>query len=63
MHTLDQLYAQFQISAEEGDRLRRLADPGRHVHGETDRVVVETIIVEHGERRIVKTEERSAKLV
>lgn len=63
MIEFEALYDQFQITAEKCDNLRWLADPKLHFSNTTDRVVVETIIVENGERRILRKEEQSAKLV
>lgn len=56
-------YDQFLIRAENCDDLRRLACFTLHLPRATDCVVVETVIVENGERRIVKKEEQHAKLV
>jgi len=56
-------YDQFHITAENCDDLRRLACLTLHLPRAMDRVVVETVIVENGERRIVKKEEQRAKLV
>jgi len=60
---IEKQYDRFQITAEKCDNLRRLADLRLHLPRATDRVVVETVIVENGERRIVKQEEQGAKLV
>lgn len=62
MSEFEKLYEEFHISTEHGETLKRLADLAPHNHS-SGRIVVETVIVEHGERRIVKKEERSAKLV
>jgi len=56
-------YGQFQLTPEKCDSLRWLADPRSHLPHPRDRVIVETVIVEHGERRTVKREEQDAKLV
>ena len=63
MPKFETLYDQFQITAEKCDNLRWLADPKLHFSSATNRVVVETVIVENGERRIVNKEEQDAKLV
>lgn len=63
MPNFEQLYDQFQISDTTGDSLRRLANPPLQLLRPTDRVIVETVIVENGERRIVGKEEQDAKLV
>ena len=63
MCDFERLYERFEISSEKGDSLRRLAESPLHRPRPTARVVVETVIVENGERRIVETEEQNAKLV
>lgn len=63
MSKFETLYDQFQITAEKCDNLRWLADPKLQFSGVMDCVVVETVIVENGERRIVKKEAQGAKLV
>lgn len=63
MSDFETLFDRFQITAEKGGSLRRLAEPPLHLHRPTDRVIVETVIVENGERRIVRKEEQGAKLV
>ena len=63
MPDFHQLYDRFQISATTGASLRGLAEPPLHLPRPTDRVIVETVIVENGERRIVGKEEQGAKLV
>jgi hypothetical protein len=63
MSEFEKLYEQFQISAEKFDNLQRLADPRQHLPRVTDRVIVETVIVENGERRVIKKDEQDAKLV
>jgi hypothetical protein len=59
MSNFEKLYDCFQITSE-GDNLRRLAEPAIHLRRSQERVIVETIIVEHGERRVVKTEAQGA---
>ena len=56
-------YDQFRLTTEQCETLRRLADPRLHLPRIADLVIVETVIVEDGERRIIKKEEQSAKLV
>ena len=63
MPDFDKLYDCFKITAKEGDSLRRLAEPALHLRRSPDRVIVETVVVEDGERRIVKTEVQTAQLV
>lgn len=63
MPDFEKQYDRFQVTAEKCDSLRRLADSGLLLPRATDRVVFETVIVEDGERRIVKREEKGAKLV
>lgn len=63
MPNFEQRYDRFQISPEKGGSLRLLAEPPLHLPPSTDRVIVETVIVENGERRIVSKEEQGAKLV
>ncbi len=63
MPDFEKRYDQFQLTVEKCDNLRRLTDSPLHILRATDRVVVETIVVENGERRVVKTEEQCAKLV
>ena len=57
------LYDCFKITAQEGDSLRRLAEPALHLRRSPARVIVETVVVDDGERRVVKTEVQSAQLV
>lgn len=63
MTDFDQLYDRFEISIEKSDSLRRLAEPPLHLPRPKDRVIVETVIVENGERRTITKEEQGAKLV
>jgi hypothetical protein len=63
MSEFEKLYDQFQITTENCSSLRRLAEPALHLLRPAERVVVETVIVENGQRRIVKKEEQGAKLV
>ena len=63
MPDFDQLYDRFQISATTGASLLRLAESSPHLPRLTDRVIVETVIVENGESRILGKEEQGAKLV
>jgi len=56
-------YDQFRLTTEQCENLRRLADPRLHLPRTVDRVIVETVIVEDGERRVIKQEEQGAKLV
>jgi hypothetical protein len=63
MSEFEKLYDQFQITAEKCNNLRWFAEPRLYLPRVTDRVIVETVIVENGERRIIKKEEQGAKLV
>lgn len=63
MTEFEKLYDRFQITAEEGENLRRLAEPALHLRRPPARVVVETVVVENGERRVVKTEAQGVQLV
>lgn len=63
MSEFEKLYNQFQITAEKRDNLRWLAEPRPYLRRVTDRVIVETVIIENGERRVIKKEEQGAKLV
>lgn len=56
-------YAQFGLAPEQRESLRRLGEPPLHIPPRLERLIVETIIVEGGERRVVKEEEQDAKLV
>jgi hypothetical protein len=56
-------YAEFRLTNEQRDSLRRLTKPSLHSPSTAGRLLVETIIVECGERRVVKEEEQGAKLV
>lgn len=63
MSMFEKLYDQFQITAEKYDNLRLLSDQRLYLPRVTNRVIVETVIVENGERRVIKKEEQGAKLV
>lgn len=63
MSEFEKLYEQFQITDEKRDNLRQLADPRQYLPHVADRVIVETVIVENGERRVIKKDEQDAKLV
>lgn len=63
MSELAKQYDQFRLTTEQCENLRRLADPRLHLPRMADRVIVETVIIEDGERRVIKKEEQSAKLV
>lgn len=63
MSTFKKQYDQFQLSPKQCDDLQQLADPRLHLPRTTDRLIVETILIEDGERRVVKKEEQGAQLV
>lgn len=63
MSDFEKLYEQFQITSEKCDNLREFADPRQYLPRVADRVIVETVIVENGERRVIKKDEQDAKLV
>lgn len=63
MPEFEKQYDRFLLTTEKCNNLRWLADPRLHLPRATDRVLVETVIVENGERRVVKQEEQNAKLV
>jgi len=63
MSDFEKRYERFKITAKEGDSLRGLAEPALHLRRSPDRVIIETVVVEDGERRVVKTEVQSAQLV
>jgi len=63
MSEFEKLYEQFQITAEYGEELRKLSDSRPFLPRVIDRVIVETVIVENGERRVIKKDEKDAKLV
>jgi hypothetical protein len=63
MSKFDAQYAQFQLTPEKCENLKYLADPSQYLLRAADRVIVETVVVEHGERRVIKKEEKGAELV
>ena len=63
MSNFEKQYGEFRLSTEQCESLRRLADPRLHLPRTEDRVIVESVIVEDGERRVIKKEEQCAKLV
>ena len=63
MSELAKQYDQFGLTTEQCEDLRRLADPQLYLPRTAERLIVETIIVEDGERRVIKKEEQNAKLV
>lgn len=63
MANYEKLYDQFQLTTEQRESLLHLASPPLHIPPKMDRLIVETVIVEGGERRIIKKEELGAKLV
>jgi hypothetical protein len=63
MSEFEKQYNQFQLTAEQCDNLRRLADPRLYLPRTANRVIVETVIIENGERRVIKKEEQGAELV
>ena len=63
MSDFQKQYDEFRLSTEQCESLRRLADPKLYLPPTEDRVIVETVIVEDGERRVIKKEEQCAKLV
>ncbi len=56
MSNFEGLYARFMITEKKAESLRRLNEPTSHVGGLPDRLVFETVIIENGERRVLKTE-------
>lgn len=56
-------YAQFRLTTEQCENLRRFAEPGLYLTRMADCVIIETVIIENGERRVIKKEELSVKLV
>jgi len=63
MSDFEKRYERFKITAKEADNLRRLAEPALHLRRAPNRVIVETVVIEDGDRRVVKTEVQSAQLV
>ena len=59
----EKLYEQFQLTPSQRENLRSLTDSPFREAPKLDRFIVETVIVEGGERRIISKEEQSAKLV
>ena len=63
MLTYEKLYEQFDLTPDQCEGLRRLAELPFRALPKLDRFIVETVIVEGGERRVVKKEEQGAQLV
>lgn len=63
MSEFEKQYDEFRLSTEQCENLRRLADLGSYLQKAEDRVIVETVIVEDGQRRVIKKEEQCAELV
>lgn len=56
MTDFDKLYDCFEIMQKGKDSLRRLAEPEWHIRRSPGQIIVETVVVEDGERRVIKTE-------
>ena len=63
MFTYEKLYEQFHLTPDQCIGLRSLAEFPYRVPPKFDRFIVETVIIEGGERRVMKKEEQGAKLV
>ena len=63
MLAYEKLYEQFQLTPNQRENLRSVTDSPFREAPKLDRFIVETVIVEGGERRIISKEEQSAKLV
>jgi len=63
MPEFEKQYELFLLTTEKCDNLRWLADSRLDLPRTTDRVLIETVIVDNGERRVLKQEEQYAKLV
>lgn len=59
----DKLYDRFELTPQRSEELRRLTEPPLYTCRRSGRVLVETILVEGGERRVIKKEEQGAQLV
>lgn len=60
MHDLDEKYKLFQLDEGLQEHLVSLSDYQFPLHQTSKRIVVETLVVENGERRILHREERDA---
>ncbi len=60
MDNIDDTYALLGLTEEIRDRLVNLANLGRPSTAELSRVVVETVVIEDGARKVIEREERSA---
>lgn len=63
MSDFETRYELFKITAENGDSLRRLAEPALHLRRSPRHVIVETVVVQDGERKVIMTEVKSGQLV
>jgi hypothetical protein len=63
MPDIEGKYELFQLNNELREHLRQLSDSHFPFSTSRNRIVVETVVVENGERTIVRKEEQDAKLV
>jgi len=63
MSESEQKYELFNLTDDLVKHLRQLADPHFPLSNLSGRVVVDTVIVKDGVRKLINTEERGAKLV
>lgn len=63
MPDIEGKYELFQLSDELCEHLRQLSDSHFPFSTLVNRIVVETVVVENGERTTVRKEEQDAKLV
>ena len=63
MTAYEKLYDQFLLTSDKREGLLSLSELLFYTPPKMGRLIVETVIVENGERLIIKKEEQSAKLV
>lgn len=63
MSDFEKMFEAFNISTELADKLKEVATVDFSLTKRTARVSVETILIKNGDRKVVKSEVLSAKLV
>lgn len=63
MADYNRMYDQFFLDCGQVEQLRHLSEHAEQSSQKKDRLIVETVIIEHGRRRVIRREEQGAELV
>jgi len=63
MSDFNEKFEAFNLTDESAQQLRSLAKPSSYFVEQAERIIVETVVVEDGNRRVINVEAACAKLV